>query len=148
MSEEEKAMWGGKMELLRRVKAWIDDPDHLEPPVEAIAQRFYVWVGKEEGDVFFAKHMNRQIIRRMMSAEGAVTCYWGGFKKHFVNPYGELMHLTPIVNTRTPCKTSWWSTCSRFFLPDASDMDLSYPKGYEMDEDERQFNSLLREDVF
>lgn len=140
MSEKEIAEWGGKMELIRRVKAYVADPNHLEPPVEAIGQRFYVWIGMEEGDVFFAKHMNRNLIKRMMSAEGAITCYWGGFKKHFVSPYGEVMRLTPLINSRTPCKTSWWSTCSRFFLPGAdSVMDLSYPKGYEPDEEERDF---------
>ena len=120
---------------MTRVQNWLRDPDHLEPPVEAIGQRFYLW--QDEKECFFAKHMNRDMISAMMRHEGLITAYWGSFKKHFVSPLGEVMRLTPLVNTRTPCKTSWWTTCSRFYLPDADGVfDLSYPKGYEKDEEE------------
>lgn len=144
MNDEQLALWGTKKELMARVQAWLKDPDHLEPPIEAIGERFYLWQDAEF--CFFAKHMNRDMISCMMKGEGLITAYWGSFKKHFVTPYGQVMRLTPTVNARTPCKNPWWNNCSRIYLPGASGVeDLSYPKGYEISKEVRYQDSLLRE---
>lgn len=68
INEDEKAEWWEKLSLMDRVRAWMKDPDHLEPPVEAIGQKFYYWQHQEEA--YFAKHINRKMIQLMMTNEG------------------------------------------------------------------------------
>lgn len=56
------------------------------------------------------------------------------------------MRLIPTVNSRTPCKTSWWNTNSnRFYLKDANQVtDLTYPVGYSTeDNDAFEFEVLI-----
>ena len=130
MSEEEQQKWGEKKEIYARVNAYLEDPQHVEPPVEAIGLRFYRW--QDDTHDFFAKHMNRQMIQQMIRNDGVLTAYYGSFKKYFTTPLGDVMQITPSVNIRSPCKTSWWREKSkRAFLEDAESVfDLTYPLGY------------------
>lgn len=131
MTEEQQKEWGSKKEILERVFAYIKDPTHCEPPVEAVGLRFYLW--QDADGAYFAKHMNRKIIQAMVYKEGTITCYYGSFKKNFRTPYGTMMEITPSINTRTPCKSNWWlEKSNRAYLEDAdSRFDLTYPLGYE-----------------
>ena len=56
------------------------------------------------------------------------------------------MRLVPQINSRTPCKTSWWNTNSnRIYLEGAnSPSDLTYPKGYSLKRDDKfEFEYLI-----
>ncbi len=68
--DEDQIKWEKKKALLVKVKEWLKDPDHAEPPVEAIGQRFYVWHFKETGEAYFAAHINHNMIRLMMTGQG------------------------------------------------------------------------------
>ncbi len=70
MTDQQVIEWGDKKELLERVQAWLLDPHHLEPPVEAIGQKFYMWRFPEESEAYFAKHLNRNMIKLMMTGQG------------------------------------------------------------------------------
>ncbi len=54
------------------------------------------------------------------------------------------MRLTPIVNTRTPCKTSWWRDKSNRMEAEDEE-DFTYPFGYEKKRlhEDYEFNHLV-----
>lgn len=60
------------------------------------------------------------------------------------------MRLIPQVNSRTPCKTSWWvEKSNREYLPQSTSIyDLTYPKGYSVEENENfDFEYLISLDI-
>lgn len=65
-----------QMSLMERVQAWLKDPLHLEPPVEAIGQKFYFWQSPELEEAYFAEHINRKMIRLMMTGQGKYFNYF------------------------------------------------------------------------
>lgn len=134
-----------QQESLKRLAQWIECPDAHLCPSELIGHRFYLWkspIEKREGEeqeVFFAKHLNTELIWKAMQKEGEITCYYGGMERSMSSSTGELLQVCPTVNSRVPCKLDWWSERSgRLPFPSGVEnveppnerYDLTVPAGY------------------
>ena len=60
-------------------------------------------------DVYFAKHLNFNLIKQMMNHEGELTCYFGGMNKEIMTKKNAFMSVSPTVNKRIPCRSDWWA---------------------------------------
>lgn len=130
--EEIKVVFDEKgQDLSDRVLKWIKEPSKYTPPIDDIKARFYHYQSDDGLLNYFAKHVNHDMIKRLLAREGTLCCYYGSFKKDMVSTYGNLLTLTPVINSRSLCKNDWWQKSKRIYLTeDAKSTDLTYPEDY------------------
>lgn len=131
-----------------RVLRWIKEPTKYTPPIDDIKSRFYHYQSEDEQINYFAKHVNHEMIKRLLAREGTLCCYYGSFKKEMVSSHGNLLTLTPVINSRSLCKNNWWLKAKRIYLTDdAKSTDLTYPEDYIQGRThiDFHFESLIRE---
>ena len=128
--------------------AWLEEPSKYTPPIDDIKSRFYHYQTADQKQNYFAKHINHQIIKLILAKEGSLSCYYGSFKKEMVSTHGNVLSLTPLINSRMLCRTDWWSKSKRIFLSDEPNpTDLTYPEDYVKGRThiDIEFDSLVRE---
>lgn len=127
---------------------WLSDPSKYTPPIDDIKSRFYHYQTEDKKNNYFAKHINHDIIKLILAKEGTLSCYYGSFKKEMVSSYGNVLSLTPLINSRMLCRNDWWMKSNRIFLTDEpKSTDLTYPEDYVKGRThfDTEFDSLVRE---
>lgn len=120
---------GKKKDVYEKMVQWLNDPSQYNLPAAVIGTRFYLF--KSPTETYFAKNINFKIIQMLMKNEGELFAYYGGMKRNFHTPDGQLLMIRPDCVMRTVCSTNWWSSGKRIYLKDhESCEDLSYPIGY------------------
>lgn len=125
---------GTQSSLLERAQRWLKDPLHAPLPAAIISQRFYMFQSLEDNDHYTAKHINYDIIERIMEKKGTLIAYYGGMKRAYQNYNGDILMVKPDVVQRMACRTDWWQKGKRIFKENATESEmfysLSYPPGY------------------
>ena len=147
--EEIKVTFDAKgKDLSDRIMNWLSEPSKYTPPIDDIKSRFYHYQTEDKKNNYFAKHINHDIIKLILAKEGTLSCYYGSFKKEMVSSYGNVLSLTPLINSRMLCRNDWWMKSNRIFLTDdPKSTDLTYPEDYVKGRThfDTEFDSLVRE---
>ena len=120
--------------LLEQMKAWLEDPTRAPLPAKVISQRFYLYKSLEDNESYCAKHLNYDIIENIMEKKGELYAFYGGMKRSYQSPNGDVLMVKPDVVQRMACRTDWWQKGKRVFKESMSESDkfysLSFPPGY------------------
>ena len=84
----------------------------------------------EDNEVYCAKHLNYDIIEKLMEKKGELYAFYGGMKRSVQHFNGDILLVKPDVACRMACRTHWWEKSKRVFAQGASFYSLSYPPGY------------------
>lgn len=116
------------------MRQFLIDPTHAPMPAKVISQRFYMYRSLVDADVYCAKHINYDIIKKLMDKKGELLAYYGGMKRAFQHFNGDILLVKPDTVSRMVCRTDWWNKGKRIFAPtDDEDYDPSFPPGYDLD---------------
>ena len=119
--------------LFTQMREFLIDPTHAPIPCKVIGTRFYMYRSLVDVDVYCAKHINYDIIEKLMEKKGELLAYYGGMKRAFHYFNGDILLVKPDVVSRMVCRTDWWDKGKRIYAPDANACDPSFPPGYDIE---------------
>jgi hypothetical protein len=98
LEEVEWAPDSDTLDKFNQTMKWVKQPMLYKVPPNIISQRFYVFISRENpNDITFVKHINYNLIKKMMGKEGDLYSFYGGMKREVISSNGNFLDVKVLL---------------------------------------------------